>query len=147
MHNVGHDWISGSWEDGDQILVGTMEPLDISPSDPIFFIHHCNVDRIWAEWQAAKPGDFLDVSSQRHDASPRHEHSVLPSEIRATKSAEKTRAPPIANSPRSPGWVDTAGWVCSVVLLTAQCVAAAGELGSAPHLHDGWYGEEESSAR
>ncbi len=22
-----------------------------SPLDPIFFMHHCNIDRIWSEWQ------------------------------------------------------------------------------------------------
>ena len=57
MHNIGHDWISGSWKNADgDIYVGTMEPLDISPSDPIFFIHHCNVDRLWAEWQKGGAG-------------------------------------------------------------------------------------------
>ena len=25
----------------------------LSPLDPCFWLHHCNVDRIWAEWQAA----------------------------------------------------------------------------------------------
>lgn len=25
----------------------------MSPLDPCFWLHHCNVDRIWAEWQAA----------------------------------------------------------------------------------------------
>src|SRR5262245_36046174 len=25
----------------------------LSPLDPIFWLHHCNVDRIWAQWQAA----------------------------------------------------------------------------------------------
>ncbi len=25
----------------------------MSPLDPIFWLHHCNVDRIWAEWQVA----------------------------------------------------------------------------------------------
>ena len=25
----------------------------LSPLDPVFWLHHCNVDRIWAEWQAA----------------------------------------------------------------------------------------------
>lgn len=25
----------------------------LSPLDPIFWLHHCNVDRLWAEWQAA----------------------------------------------------------------------------------------------
>ncbi len=25
----------------------------LSPLDPIFWLHHCNVDRIWAEWQSS----------------------------------------------------------------------------------------------
>lgn len=27
-----------------------------SPNDPIFFLHHCQVDRIWARWQTDHPG-------------------------------------------------------------------------------------------
>jgi len=23
----------------------------MSPGDPVFFLNHCNVDRLWAEWQ------------------------------------------------------------------------------------------------
>ncbi|MEM7478811.1 MAG: tyrosinase family protein [Planctomycetota bacterium] len=49
----------------------------LSPLDPIFWVHHCNVDRIWAKWSLnfANPGDdewlsetfddmFVDVSGQ-----------------------------------------------------------------------------------
>jgi tyrosinase len=39
----------------------------MSPLDPAFWLHHCNVDRIWAEWQAAgndTPGLDRDYSSQ-----------------------------------------------------------------------------------
>lgn len=28
----------------------------MSPLDPIFWLHHANVDRIWAEWEKAHPG-------------------------------------------------------------------------------------------
>lgn len=28
-----------------------------SPNDPIFFLHHANVDRLWAKWQVDNPGD------------------------------------------------------------------------------------------
>lgn len=39
MHNRGHVWVGGSM-------------LEMSsPNDPVFFLHHCNVDRIWASWQ------------------------------------------------------------------------------------------------
>lgn len=27
--------------------------------DPIFWLHHCQVDRIWAMWQATHPGDYM----------------------------------------------------------------------------------------
>lgn len=40
IHNTVH-WLIG----GD---MGTAT----SPNDPIFFLHHCNVDRAWAWWQA-----------------------------------------------------------------------------------------------
>ncbi len=39
-HNRVHRWISGDMS------------LGHSPNDPIFFLHHCNVDRIWAFWQS-----------------------------------------------------------------------------------------------
>ncbi len=43
LHNQIHVWVGG-------------EMLDrTSPNDPVFFLHHCNVDRIWASWQAANP--------------------------------------------------------------------------------------------
>ena len=33
-----------------------------SPADPVFFLHHANIDRLWAEWQAkharAKPSNL-----------------------------------------------------------------------------------------
>ena len=28
-----------------------------SPADPVFFLHHANVDRIWASWQEKKFND------------------------------------------------------------------------------------------
>lgn len=44
LHNRVHVWVGGS-----------MLPMT-SPNDPSFFLHHCNVDRIWAQWQAKHPG-------------------------------------------------------------------------------------------
>jgi tyrosinase len=43
MHNRVHVWVGGS-----------MLPMS-SPNDPIFFLNHCNVDRIWASWQVTYP--------------------------------------------------------------------------------------------
>jgi hypothetical protein len=39
LHNGPHGWVGGN-----------MMPMT-SPNDPIFFLHHCNIDRIWAIWQ------------------------------------------------------------------------------------------------
>jgi len=48
LHNRVHLWIGGN------MLAMT------SPEDPVFFLHHCFVDKIWADWQAQmkldKPG-------------------------------------------------------------------------------------------
>ena len=43
IHNSVHVWVGGD------MLLAT------SPNDPIFFLHHCNVDRIWAAWQRRYP--------------------------------------------------------------------------------------------
>jgi tyrosinase len=44
LHNVVHVWVGGA------MLPGT------SPNDPVFFLHHAMVDRLFAQWQAANPG-------------------------------------------------------------------------------------------
>lgn len=44
LHNRVHLWVGGD------MLPGT------SPNDPVFFLHHCNVDRLWATWQQNNPG-------------------------------------------------------------------------------------------
>ena len=43
MHNAVHVWVGGD------MLLST------SPNDPVFFLHHCNVDRVWAAWQRRYP--------------------------------------------------------------------------------------------
>ena len=39
IHNNVHVWVGGDMQ------------LAISPNDPAFFLHHCQVDRIWSAWQ------------------------------------------------------------------------------------------------
>jgi hypothetical protein len=42
MHNTMHNWFG----------VGShMRQPNQSPNDPMFFLHHCNCDRLWAMWQ------------------------------------------------------------------------------------------------
>jgi hypothetical protein len=40
VHNMIHLWVSG-----------TMNAVPTSPGDPVFWSHHCNIDRLWAMWQ------------------------------------------------------------------------------------------------
>ena len=83
LHNVVHSWTGGAWESSSyrfypkevkiaatdctpaidipagwqsapRYYVGTMQALQTSANDPVFWIHHSNVDRIWAQWQALK---------------------------------------------------------------------------------------------
>lgn len=52
MHNRVHVWVGGS------MLPGT------SPNDPVFFLHHCFVDKLWADWQALHPDEeYLPAST------------------------------------------------------------------------------------
>lgn len=39
IHNGVHVWIGGNMAMAD------------SPNDPVFFLHHCNIDRLWSQWQ------------------------------------------------------------------------------------------------
>jgi len=50
LHNRVHVWVGGS-----------MLPMT-SPNDPVFFLHHCFVDKVWADWQALQREDNPDAS-------------------------------------------------------------------------------------
>ncbi|MFF9147249.1 tyrosinase family protein [Streptomyces sp. NPDC014861] len=43
IHNMVHRWIGGNMD------------LASSPNDPVFWLHHANVDRLWAQWQRQHP--------------------------------------------------------------------------------------------
>lgn len=46
MHNGVHGYVGGNmW-------------LETSPDDPIFFLHHANIDRLWCKWQVLYPGFY-----------------------------------------------------------------------------------------
>ncbi|WP_197364045.1 tyrosinase family protein, partial [Streptomyces clavuligerus] len=44
MHNRVHTWVWGQMESS------------VSPNDPVFWLHHAFVDKLWAEWHALHPG-------------------------------------------------------------------------------------------
>jgi tyrosinase len=60
LHNRVHVWVGGSMG------------LNTSPNDPVFFLNHCNVDRIWATWQTVQvvqqyPKDIRDSNNKPID--------------------------------------------------------------------------------
>jgi tyrosinase len=44
IHNRPHVWVGG-------VMAGTA-----SPGDPVFWLHHCWIDLLWARWQLEHPG-------------------------------------------------------------------------------------------
>jgi tyrosinase len=54
LHNRVHEWVGGS-----------MRPAT-SPNDPVFFLNHCFVDKLWVDWQVQHPGEGYLPSSGAH---------------------------------------------------------------------------------
>ena len=44
-HGRVHNWCNG-----------TMSDISWSPVDPLFWLHHAEIDRLWSRWQTAHPG-------------------------------------------------------------------------------------------
>jgi tyrosinase len=62
MHNRVHVWVGGDMGPGS------------SPNDPLFYLNHCNVDRLWEAWLVQRgrsylpgPGDDQAPTGQRLD--------------------------------------------------------------------------------
>jgi tyrosinase len=45
VHNSGHVWVGGS-----------MGSIPTAPCDPVFWMHHAEIDRIWSVWQTSHAG-------------------------------------------------------------------------------------------
>ncbi len=45
MHNRVHVWCNG-----------TMSSVSGAPADPLFWLHHAMLDRMWSQWQVTHPG-------------------------------------------------------------------------------------------
>jgi len=57
LHNNVHVWVGGVHQiSTSQAEVGTMGNKMISPADPMFWLHHAQIDRIWSIWQQTNSG-------------------------------------------------------------------------------------------
>jgi tyrosinase len=66
IHNLVHRWVNGTMM------------LMTSPNDPVFWLHHCNIDRLWGDWQQQHP-DMCPY--QPSGASLARGHNLLESMI------------------------------------------------------------------
>ncbi|KAJ4347797.1 uncharacterized protein N0V89_009167 [Didymosphaeria variabile] len=57
IHNNVHYWVGG---DG-----GHMSQIPVAAFDPLFWFHHCNIDRLFALWQTLNPDKWLRVDIQK----------------------------------------------------------------------------------
>lgn len=63
LHNRVHLYIGGN-----------MAPMT-SPNDPVFFLHHCFIDKVWADWQAIQAVENPDAAphyAPERDGPPGH---------------------------------------------------------------------------
>ncbi|KAH7390635.1 hypothetical protein BKA66DRAFT_459432 [Pyrenochaeta sp. MPI-SDFR-AT-0127] len=85
-HGGGHLGVGG--------LYGTMSDQWSSPSDPIFYLHHANLDRLWWSWQSKDPNARLsDISGplvQFDYANQQGENATLDTKIRLGQSVNIT---------------------------------------------------------
>ncbi|RAH44846.1 tyrosinase [Aspergillus brunneoviolaceus CBS 621.78] len=61
VHNNIHEWSGGSQRDDAGVPTqGHMANVPVSSFDPVFWMHHCNVDRLLAIWQYLNPDKWLN---------------------------------------------------------------------------------------
>jgi len=59
IHDGVHIWVGG-----------TMAWIATAPADPIFWMHHANIDRLWWQWQQAHPGQNPNLTGMMGATSP-----------------------------------------------------------------------------
>ncbi|MEM7378945.1 MAG: tyrosinase family protein [Pseudomonadota bacterium] len=65
LHNRVHVWVGGDMGPGS------------SPNDPVFFLNHCNVDRIWDAWQHRHPASGYLPAGRSAPDDPLFRHREL----------------------------------------------------------------------
>ncbi len=83
-HNGVHTSVGGGSRSRNPLVWGLMTNPDTAALDPIFWLHHANIDRLWSAWlrQTPQPGDpagaFENPTSPDWLDGPADRHFVMP---------------------------------------------------------------------
>ncbi len=70
VHNGPHGWVGGLMGGG------------TSPFDPVFYLHHCYIDMLWAQWQIRHPGETYIPDTDGPDIDEHmHPWTVTPGDM------------------------------------------------------------------
>lgn len=64
IHNTVHTLAGGAGSDG--VSGGHLTYLPLSTYDPVFWLHHANVDRLFALWQTINPDSYVPSATAPH---------------------------------------------------------------------------------
>jgi tyrosinase len=63
MHNRVHVWVAGAFgPQSEEAEVGSMGRAS-APNDPVFWLMHANIDRLWGEWQRRYGQVYLPIKN------------------------------------------------------------------------------------
>jgi tyrosinase len=68
-HDFVHTWAGGFYADPPMPVPGLMSSIATSAQDPLFWLHHANLDRMWASWRALGGSDPGDATWLNNDVN------------------------------------------------------------------------------
>lgn len=73
------------------LIGGAMASVSISPRDPIFWVHHANIDRLWAAWLQADHGRTQPATKYAYWSGSFQYGSAIPTMLRAWTFSTSTQ--------------------------------------------------------
>ncbi|ACL65256.1 tyrosinase [Anaeromyxobacter dehalogenans 2CP-1] len=91
LHNAPHRWVAGKMAQRD------------SPHDPVFYLHHCWIDLLWAQWQLGHPtAPFVSSGAGAGLTDPLMGYTTTPADVLDHRTINVYRYPPgfVQDTPR-----------------------------------------------
>ncbi len=76
-----NDMERGDTHRGAHVWIGGAMSTPLSPRDPVFYLHHAYIDKLWADWERIHQGEssFITTSMLRYDGTYVFDGITLPS--------------------------------------------------------------------